>query len=250
MRFVAFAVLIASLALVTPAANSQTTDAASRCEAIEDKQSRAACFTQMSELVIDCGRPKDANEATLCRGALASPPPLPSTRWWCDASGVYYPAVGTCAKRWRAVEAAPANTRRSASRPMPPTLMTPTAVSQLFMVAIEASVSGGTHPTVAGNPAAGSRVAWIPKPPQRKCRGTACGCAHSAVCRVRRCNHRDPCQQDRHRRGSIVAPYSLTDTRATGQSNWRSCNLLQDRRDVSNTNKNKFSYLTGENQFI
>ena len=80
MRAVVLAGLIiigcgVSSAFLTPAADSQTTDAATRCDAIQDKQSRAACFAQAGVPVIDCARPRDANEAAFCRENLNGGPP-------------------------------------------------------------------------------------------------------------------------------------------------------------------------------
>jgi hypothetical protein len=67
MRAVAFAVFIALWALLTGVAECQTADPA-RCERIQDQQSRAACFTQAGVPVIDCSRPRDADEVAFCRG--------------------------------------------------------------------------------------------------------------------------------------------------------------------------------------
>jgi len=69
----------AASALSTPAANSQT--ASLSCESIQDKQSQAACFNQADLIVIDCARPRDANEGAFCRETLGNnkvirgPPP-------------------------------------------------------------------------------------------------------------------------------------------------------------------------------
>jgi hypothetical protein len=58
----------AAAALSTPAANSQI--GSQRCESIQDKQSQAACFNQA--IVIECARPREANEGAFCREALGN----------------------------------------------------------------------------------------------------------------------------------------------------------------------------------
>ncbi len=66
MRAVALAVFVGSWALLTNMAGSQTADP-TRCESIQNQQSRAACFTEAGVPVIDCTRPRDADEAAFCR---------------------------------------------------------------------------------------------------------------------------------------------------------------------------------------
>jgi uncharacterized protein YecT (DUF1311 family) len=73
MRSHVFAVLIASSPVFASGANSQTIDAAKRCETIQDKQSRVACFAQAGVPVIDCARPRDADEAAFCQNLAGSP---------------------------------------------------------------------------------------------------------------------------------------------------------------------------------
>lgn len=63
-----------TLALLTTAAHAQT-----GCETIQDQQSRNACFARAGIPVIDCTRPRDADEAEFCRNVPARPdPPLTS----------------------------------------------------------------------------------------------------------------------------------------------------------------------------
>lgn len=79
----------AALALLAHAAHAQT-----NCEAIQDRQSRNACFARAGVQVIDCARPRDADEAAYCRslpannsanrGAARPPPPASDPlRQWC-----------------------------------------------------------------------------------------------------------------------------------------------------------------------
>lgn len=69
----------AALALLAQVAHAQT-----GCEAIQDQQSRNACFARAGVPVIDCARPRDADEAAFCRTLLARRPapsataPVPS----------------------------------------------------------------------------------------------------------------------------------------------------------------------------
>jgi hypothetical protein len=65
--FVGF--IVASLAL-TPVARAQPP----RCETIQDKQARIACFAQAGIPVIECAHPRDADEAAFCHGLLGSSP--------------------------------------------------------------------------------------------------------------------------------------------------------------------------------
>lgn len=46
--------------------------------------------------------------------------PTPTNWWWCDASRAYYPAVGTCATPWRAVDAQGQPIERSSVPPAAP----------------------------------------------------------------------------------------------------------------------------------
>jgi hypothetical protein len=59
----------AALALLVHAAHAQT-----NCEAIQDRQSRNACFARAGVPVIDCARPRDADEAAFCRTLPARRP--------------------------------------------------------------------------------------------------------------------------------------------------------------------------------
>jgi uncharacterized protein YecT (DUF1311 family) len=73
MRLLGFAVLVALSPVFASVANSQTIDAAKRCETIQDKQSRIACFAQAGVPVIECARPSDADEAVFCQNLAGSP---------------------------------------------------------------------------------------------------------------------------------------------------------------------------------
>ena len=66
MRAVISAVIIAPYVLPTGVAKCQTAGPP-RCENIQDQQSRAACFAQAGVPVIDCSRPRDADETAFCR---------------------------------------------------------------------------------------------------------------------------------------------------------------------------------------
>ena len=59
----------AALALLPHAAHAQT-----NCEAIQDQQSRNACFARAGVPVIDCTRPRNADEAAFCRTLPARRP--------------------------------------------------------------------------------------------------------------------------------------------------------------------------------
>jgi hypothetical protein len=85
---VACGVLLASL---THPVHAQT-----GCETIQDQQSRNACFARAGVPVVDCARPRDAEEAAFCRTVpnnsanrgAGAPPPSPASvsdplRQWC-----------------------------------------------------------------------------------------------------------------------------------------------------------------------
>jgi hypothetical protein len=59
----------AALALLAHVAHAQT-----GCEALQDQQSRNACFARAGVPVIDCNRPRDADEDAFCRTLPTRPP--------------------------------------------------------------------------------------------------------------------------------------------------------------------------------